>query len=289
MPHRPCLSAMWLVLAACGSGGGDGGRADAASAPGEDGSRADAARDPCAFPSGATTGARVHVVYLVPADREEVPAYTANLAQAIRQLQVWYGDQTGGDTFEVNAPVVEVLSTSHAADFYATHDAGGDAYLRFWDNTLADAFPLTGGGFNDPEHIWLYYIDADNGCNQIGGGGTSGVAVLPANDLRGLTDEPRIRDCPDEQPDTQPRCRWVGGLGHELGHAFGLGHPPACEDASPDTVCPDDALLWTGYTVFPDAHLTSADLDVLAASPFFAPRPALPTCALDCAPTVTPE
>src|SRR5690349_10766505 len=152
---------MALVVAACGSGGGgDEGRADGSIAPGEDGSGGDASLDPCAFPPGATAGARVHVVYLVPSDRDEVPAYTANLAQAIRHLQLWYGEKNGGDTFEVADPVVEVVSTSHAADYYATHDGGGDLYVRFWDNVLADAFPLTGGAFNDPEHIWLFYIDA---------------------------------------------------------------------------------------------------------------------------------
>lgn len=282
---RALLVAPWLVVAACGSGSsgdGDAGPAADASASGEDGGARGDAGDACAFPSGATTGSRVHVVYLVPTDREEVPAYTATLEQAIRHLQVWYRDETGGETFEVSAPIVEVLSTSHEADHYATHDGGGDFYLRFWDNVLADAFPLTDGGFNDPEHVWLYYIDADNGCNQLGGGATSGVAVLPANDLRGLADEPRIRDCPDEQPDMAPRCRWVGGLGHELGHAFGLAHPGACEDVSPDTVCPDDALLWTGYTVFPDAFLTEPDLAELETSPFFAPRPDLPSCPIDC-------
>jgi hypothetical protein len=146
---------------------------------------------------------------------------------------------------------------------------------------VADAFGLTGGGFFDPNNIWVFYIDSDPACGQVTGA-TSGVAVLPANDLRGLAGEPNIPPCPDDLPDTAGVCRWVGGLGHELGHALGLPHPAACEDSDPTTICPSDALLWLGYITYPNTYLLDEDKAILRSSPFLARVPgrrSLPDCS----------
>lgn len=56
-------------------------------------------------------------------------------------------------------------------------------------------------------------------------------------------------------------------MGHELGHTLGLPHPSACEDNDPTTVCPDQALMWIGYTTYPDAFFTQSDLATLNSSP----------------------
>jgi hypothetical protein len=80
-------------------------------------------------------------------------------------------------------------------------------------------------------------------------------------------------------PDTWGRCRWVGGLGHELGHAFFLPHPPGCDDGLPE--CDETALLWVGYATYPDAHLTKADIATLTTSPFFDTLDP-PACSWDC-------
>ena len=262
-----------------GSGGAGGGTGDGGA--GGSGSGGAGGGRACDFPSGTTTEPRVHVVYLVPSDRQASPLYVSTLEKTIRELQLWYQDHTtDAVTFEVSDPVVEVVATPNPAAFYSTNP-NGDAYLWFWNNVLDDAFAATGGTFNDPEHRWLYYIDADGACDQIAGSGTSGVAVLPANDLRGLTGQPNQPPCPDAPPDDGPRCRWVGGLGHELGHAFNLPHPPGCEDQDRTTPCDSGALMYLGYASYPDAYFTEDDQVTLAASPFFAPR-ALPRCSLDC-------
>jgi hypothetical protein len=137
---------------------------------------------------------------------------------------------------------------------------------------------LTSGQSGDPNDVWVYYIDAAPNCGALYGGAL-GVAVLPANDLRGLVGEPTIDLCTGAVEPDQGTCRWVGGLGHELGHALGLPHPPGCETGDPS--CPIRALMWMGYLTYPDAFLTVADQAILEASPLIQPVH-LPTKLPDC-------
>jgi hypothetical protein len=207
--------------------------------------------------------------------------YADRLKAAVEHLQIWTRNELGaGTTFSLNKRPVEVVQTSHVAAWYSTHPAG-EFLLWFWNNALADAFALTGGNFFDPNNTWAFYIDADPDCGQLVGG-TSGVALLPANDLRGLAGETNIPPCFGDPTDTAGVCRWVGGLGHELGHAFGLPHPAACTDSDSNTVCPTNTLLWLGYITYPQTFLLEEDKEILVQSPFFSPvrlRNSLPECS----------
>jgi hypothetical protein len=226
-------------------------------------------------------GPVVRVVYLVPADRVVRNDYVDNLTAAIRHLQIWYRDAMGdGTTFSLHKPVVEVVQTSQVASWYGTNPLG-DPAVWFFNNVVTDAFALTGGAFFDPNNIWVFYIDSDPACGQLVGA-TSGVSVLPANDLRGLAGEPNVPPCVGQPPDTAGVCRWVGGLGHELGHALGLPHPSACADSDPNTICPSNALLWLGYITYPETFLLEEDRLALMQSPFFTLthlRRSLPDCS----------
>jgi hypothetical protein len=61
-------------------------------------------------------------------------------------------------------------------------------------------------------------------------------------------------------------------MGHELGHALGLPHPPECEDSDPNTICPEQALMWLGYLTYPDTFFTAPELTTLNASPLLPAR-----------------
>jgi hypothetical protein len=230
--------------------------------------------------AGAADSAKeVRVVYLVPSDRTIRQDYVSAIQAAIVHLQAFYQGQLGsGFAFSLHSPIVEVFQTSHAASFYST---GGNAtQAGFWTSVLSDGFALSGGGFNDPSNRWIYYIDADPTCGQVTGG-TSGVALLPANDLRGLTGQPNVPPCVGQPPDLNGPCRWVGGLGHELGHAFGLPHPPGCDQGTCSQFAAQ-SLMYLGYINYPNTYFLDADKSALLATGFFSVLSPLqaPDCAV---------
>jgi len=225
---------------------------------------------PSASRGGSANTNVVHVVYLVPSDRSARKGFEKSLKRAIESLQIWYRDSLGtGESFSLAKPVVQVYSTAHTAGWYAAQPNGCGYTLYFWCNVTDEGFALTQGMFNDPHNIWLFYIDADPGCGQATGG-TSGVALLPANDLRGLSGQTTTDVCGGAPQPDQGVNRWVGGLGHELGHAFGLPHPPECDPVQ-TLSCPSQSIMWFGYFTYPDAFLTTDEKSFLEESPFFAP------------------
>jgi hypothetical protein len=213
---------------------------------------------------------QVRVIYLVPADKTFRADYQSAIANAIGSLQRFYRDQLGNsNAFSLHAPTVEFYQTPHAAAFYSTGAnarAGG-----FYETVLADGFALTGGGFNDPNNRWIFYIDADQICGQYIGG-TSGIALLAANDLRGLTGQRNVPVCANEQPDPFGVNRWIGGLGHELGHSFNLPHPPGCDNGScTGGSFASNSLMWFGYASYPNTYLLDDNKTQLLATGFFNP------------------
>jgi hypothetical protein len=211
---------------------------------------------------------QVRLIYLVPSDKSIRADYQNAIINAISELQLFYRGQMGsGYAFSLHSPIVEVYQTPHTAAFYSTGNnsrPGG-----FWESVVGDGFALTGGGFNDPNNRWIFYIDADLSCGQYTGG-TSGVALLPANDLRGLTQQPTVPTCPGDPSTLLSVNRWIGGLGHELGHALNLPHPPGCDNGN----CTGgqhayNSLMYVGYSIYPNTYLLNEDRTTLLAGGFF--------------------
>ncbi|MGB9457394.1 MAG: hypothetical protein WCB12_15205 [Bryobacteraceae bacterium] len=197
----------------------------------------------------------VRVIYLVSRDRQVRPDFQLAMEQAIRELQRWYATQLEGATFKLHEPVVEVAHSAQPADWFYGHPNGQNPDDWGFNNTLAEAARLLGAKINDPHYVWVIYSDGPGNKGRA----APGVACLPEDDLLGLV---------GQHPTQKKRARWVGGLGHELGHAFGLPHPV-------DTARDYDALMWAGfYESYPEkAYLTESDKTILLQSPFFVASP----------------
>ena len=244
--------------------------------------------DAAPLPQGAGVP-EVRAVYLVPSNRVLEPGYRLGIEKAMRQVQAFYRSELGGRTFRLHDPVVEVVRTPHTVSWYQSQAPAADPVYRFWNGVTSDGFSLMGAQFNDPDDRWLFLIDADPLCGQVGGAGTQGVAVVPKNDSRNLLCESLVSACPGDQQ-FPGICVSTGGIGHEIGHAFNLPHPSPGSCPAPDTSC-SSALMWTGYLAYPDAYFLDDDRTSLVNSPetaaffsFFDPGPVPFSCGDGCAP-----
>lgn len=195
---------------------------------------------------------RVEVLYLVPSDREERTRLTANLEKAIRNLQMFYQNEVGTSrTFTLAEEVVTVVATNHEAEWYRTHDNGRDREWRWFYNVESDITALTDASGGDDGTTTIAYIDAREACGMQAGAGSLGLSIVGRKDLRGIAGWPQADVCDGGQNEV-PRCRWVGGMGHELGHALGLPHP--CEGRG-DACDSSGALMGAGLYDYPDTYL----------------------------------
>jgi len=214
----------------------------------------------------APATAEVRFVYLVPSDRPVSAVYPERILFAARHVQSWLTLKLDGRTFRLaNSPVRIVRSDKPARWFGSTEGTAG--FNGFYRKTLDELGRLGAGRLNDPEARTVVYVDADHACGQSGAGG-NGVAIVSANDLRGISGEPIVPACSQANTaEIAGRCRWIGGMAHELLHTMGLIHPdrsPACQ--SPQ--CRSSALMMHGYITYPNATLLADDIAILNRTPF---------------------
>lgn len=198
----------------------------------------------------------VHLVYAVPQGVSWNSGDTAGIAEAISSLQGWYLSQVG-KTFSIATGTPILCRLPYPASEYL---------VNTWDKVFTDVQPCANATFSSKHADWIVYAAVDHTCNTAGpvGEGEPGLTILGIQDLNGLVGAP-VSECGESFD--YPVNRWIGGLGHELGHTFGLPHPPGC-DAGLST-CDYNALMWAGYVDYPNTYLRQDEITPLLSSPYF--------------------
>lgn len=243
------------LLSACGGGGNSGGEAGSSSSAEQQ-------------DAGSNKKKTVRFVYFYPADNDAHAAYKSAIEHAAVSIQSWYAQRLEGKSIRLASPAVETCQGRQPGSYYATQS---------WSRVAAavkDCIPEF--AWNDSAHRWVVYADVRHQCGDRENLGASaqGVVILPAQDLQGISGEEVITDaCGAAIPyvGAAGLNRWIGGLGHELGHALGLPHPAGCEQGASE--CDAGSLMWLGYVNFPHVELRDAERATLKASPFIVSVP----------------
>jgi hypothetical protein len=213
---------------------------------------------PVPTPAPSPRAGGVRVLYVIPQDRSFRSDYNTAIGNAMRDLQSWFRGQLSGKTFSLVGPT-ESCRLPRTADYYASDS---------WSKVLSDVqqCALVSGGAMS--FVWVLYVDIVHTCNAPGrlGAGGNGITMMPRQDMDGLIGARYIDDCGIEY--RLPPSRYIGGAGHELGHAFGLPHPPGCDDGLPS--CDQNALMWAGYSLYPNTYLRPEEKALLLRLSFFA-------------------
>jgi hypothetical protein len=201
---------------------------------------------------------QVRFLYLLPTDRPFRADYFAAIQNVMYETRAWFEEQMGTASFALATARPEICNLPNPAAYYP-----GNTRQKVSADVLRCA-PATPG---TSRALWVLYADVEDACNDPGrlGVGTTGMVWLGSGDLKGLIGAPVFDSCGVQY--FQPINRYIGGAAHELGHGFGLPHPPGCDAGEP--TCDFGALMWSGYAAYPFTYLRSDEKSVLAGSPMF--------------------
>ena len=208
----------------------------------------------------------VRVLYAAPSDREFRTGASEVIANAIVDLQSRYRRELGGLTFSLYEVTPEECRMSEPADYYGRGNA--------WAKVVEGVQHCAPVQHHSQDFVWVVYVDVKESCDEpheLGAGGP-GLTILQA--AEGDFAPGEFYYC-DEGPHERTLGGVIGGLGHELGHALGLPHPPGCDPWDP-TTCDDLealSLMHDGYASYPDTYLLPDDKEILIRSPFIGREP----------------
>ena len=200
----------------------------------------------------------VRVLYASPSDREFRADYSEGITNALVDLQSWYRRELGGLTFSLYDVTPQHCRMKEPSAYYARGNS--------WEKVETGVQHCAHARSGDPDFVWVVYADVEEACDEpyeLGAGG-GGMTIVPRWDLEGVANSDVARYC--EGPQLEPPGRWIGGIGHELGHTMGLPHPPGCDDRLP--TCDESALMSWGYSTYPDTYFRSDDKETLLRSQF---------------------
>ena len=217
------------------------------------------------------TEGTVRVLYVSPADRQFRADYSEGITHALVDLQSWYRQQTGGLTFSLYDATPEHCRLPEPSDYYATGHA--------WEKVQEDVQRCAPVEYGRTDFVWVLYVDVAEACGEPHelGRGWDGITMMPRWDLEGLTNPGTPYFYCDVGPFNDPPGRWIGGPGHELGHAIAnLRHPPGCDEGLPSCDPVSRSLMDDGYTTYPDTYLLAKDKEMLLRTLFMEGEPASP-------------
>jgi hypothetical protein len=178
----------------------------------------------------------MRVFYLRPTDVASDQRYPDGIGNVMLEAQAFFKEKLG-KTFRLNDPIVETIVGEHERSWYENTANGGDKY--WWSAANAQQEIARRLNLSIPDPRWMVVSEVSAEGDGAGGGATGGWVLLCGHDADGGAGYPA---------DT---ARWVGGMVHELGHAFGL----------PDSTSTDGTCLSASFYDWPDCTFTQSQKD----------------------------
>jgi hypothetical protein len=138
----------------------------------------------------AGTSGEVRFIYLVPSERSVSQAYIEQITFAGRYFRLWLGQQLNGRTYRLADPGVRTVRSDKPARWFSSVERH-TGLSAFYSHRFDELARLGVARQTDPQARYMIHVDAAHVCGQSGTGG-SGLAVVSANDLRGLSGQTLI-------------------------------------------------------------------------------------------------
>ena len=222
------------------TGGATGGRAMGGTSTGgtATGGRATGGTSTGGTAGGNPPTGTMRIFYLRPSDVPFDQRYPDGIGKVMVDAQSFYQQQLG-KTFRLNNPIVETVVGEHVRSWYENTPNGGDKY--WWSATNAQQEIARRFNLTVPDRRWMVVSEVSAEGDGAGGGATGGWVLLCGHDADGGANYPA------------DKARWVGGMVHELGHAFGL----------PDSTSTDGTCMSGSFYGWPNCTFTQSQKDAM--------------------------